>query len=193
MKRTFAAAAAVAMAGASVWLATAPADAKPAPPKPPKQDSATIKVVPKWTYEGGGKLAITTQCSGRKDVHVVSSKMLPHMVDLRGNGNLLVRVTDKTKPGKYSIALWCVPQKGHVDSRDLAWVKIVKRMPHFKQPAAPAVPRNFKAEVTVSSGPAVGKKPAHGTKKAKHGSKKPYNGPHLKKPYDGPNKPKIGY
>jgi hypothetical protein len=169
MKRTFAAAAAVAMAGASVWLATAPADAKPTPPKPPKLDSATIKVVPKWTYQGGGKLAITTQCPQRQDLHVVSSTMLPHLVALRGGGNLLVRVTDKTKPGKYSIALWCVAKNGLVDSLDSAWVKIVKRMPPFKQPPVPALPRHFKAKVTVSSGPPVVKKTSHSTKKPKNG------------------------
>jgi hypothetical protein len=176
MKRTFAAAAAVAMAGASVWLATAPADAKPSPPKPPKLDSATIKVVPKWTYQGDGRLAITTQCSQRQDLHVVSSTMLPHLVALRGGGNLLVRVTDKTKPGKYAIALWCVPKKGPVDSLDIAWVKVVKRMPAFKQPSEPALPRHFKAQVTVSSGPPVVKKTSHGTKKSKNGAKKSKKG-----------------
>ncbi len=172
MKRTFAAAVTVAMAGASVWLATAPADAKPTPPKPPEMDSATIKVVPKWTYQGDGKLAITTRCSQRQDLHVVSSTMLPHLLALRGGGNLLIRVTGKTKPGKYSIALWCVPKKGPVDSLDMAWVKIVKRMPPFKQPPTPALPRHFKANVTVSSAPPVVKKTSHGTKKSKKGPKK---------------------
>lgn len=176
MKRTFAAAVTVAMAGASVWLATAPADAKPKPPKPPTTDSATIKVVPKWTYQGNGKLAITTQCSQRQDTGVVSSTILPHPVALRSGENLLIRVTDKTKPGKYSIALWCVPKKGPVDSLDMAWVKIVKRMPPFKQPPEPALPRHFKANVTVSSGPPVVKKTSHDAKKNTHDAKKPKHG-----------------
>ncbi len=157
MKRTFAAVITAVLAMA--WLATGPAYAKPKP-KPPAQDSATIKVAPKWTYQGGGKLAVIARCSYRQDSRVVASKMLPRAVNLHGHPDLLINVTGKTKPGKYAIALWCVTRKGQVDALDMAWVKIVKRMPDFQQPSAPPLPRHFKANVTVQSGPPVA---AHGT------------------------------
>jgi hypothetical protein len=166
MKRTFATAVAVVMAGSSIWLAAAPAYAKPEPPKPQPQDTATIRVVPKWTYRGD-KIEITTKCSARKDLRVVSSKMLSHTVNLRGNGNLLIHVSDKTKPGKYSFTLWCVTKKGQVDSLDVKWTKIYTRLRGWKQPAPPRLLRHFKADVTVQSGPAAVVKTSHRDKKAK--------------------------
>jgi hypothetical protein len=169
MKRTFAAVVTVMMASASIWLAAAPAYAKP---KPPKVDIATIQVVPKWTYRGGGKLAVITKCSYRQDLRVVSSKMLPHPVNLRGTQTLLIRVTDKTKPGKYAIALWCVAKNGQVDALDAKTVKILARLRGWKQRPAPALPKCFMPAVTVPSGPAVVKKPSHAsTGKKSHGKK----------------------
>ena len=162
MKRTLAAAITVVMAGTSIWLATAPADARSKPPKPPVNYSATIKVRPKWTYQGDGKLAVTATCSQRLDLPVVTSKMLPYPVALRHGGNLLIHVTDKTKPGKYTIALWCVPKNGRVDALGMMSVKIVKRLPPFKQPRTPALPRHFKANATVYSGSPAVKKTSHG-------------------------------
>ncbi len=160
MKRTFAAVVTAVLASTSIWLAAGPADAKPSPPKPPPpQDSATIKVVPEWTYRGDGKLAVIAKCSYRQDLRVIWSRMLPRPVNLRGGGNLLIRVTNKTKPGKYSIAFWCVTQKGAVDAMDMTRVKVVERLPGWRQPPAPPLPRHFKANVTVSTGPAVVVKP----------------------------------
>jgi hypothetical protein len=152
MKRTFAAVVTAVLASTSVGLATGPAYAKP---KPPAQDSATIKVVPKWTYSGGGKLAVIDACSYRHDLHVVSSKMLPHPVNLRGRPDLLIEVTGKTKPGKYAITLSCVTKGGQVDAADMTWVKVQKRLSQFRQPRQPTLPRHFKATVTVESGPLV--------------------------------------
>jgi hypothetical protein len=179
MERTLAAAITVMMAGTSIWLATAPADARPKPPAPPVDDSATIKVLPKWTYQGDGKLAVMATCSQRQDIRVVTSKMLPYPVDLRQAGNLRINVTDKTKPGKYAITVWCVQKNGYVDAFNMTSVKIVKHLPPFKQPRTPALPRHFKAAVTVSSGPPVVKKTSHGKKthsKKTHSKKKPKKG-----------------
>src|SRR6202034_3822330 len=113
-------------------------------------------------YQGGGKLAVITKCSDRQDLRVVSSKMLPHPINLRGTQSLLIRVTDKTNPGKYAIALWCVTKKGQVDALDVKTVKILKRLHGWKQRPAPALPKCFMPAVTVQSGPPVVKKPSHG-------------------------------
>lgn len=152
MKRTVAAIGTAVVASTSIWLASAPADAKPKP-KPPKQDIATIRVVPKWTYEGGGKVAVMTKCSYRQDLRVVSSKMLSGPVEVRGSGNLLIQVTGKTKPGKYTIALSCVTKAGQVDALAVTRVKVLKVLAYWNQPPAPPLPKHFKANVTVQSGP----------------------------------------
>lgn len=149
MKRTLAAAAAAAVACTSIGLAAAPAEAK----SRPRPDIATIKVVPGWTYQGGGHFAVTAKCSYRQDLPVVWSKMLPRPVNLRHGGNLLIRVTDKTTPGKYAIVLWCVTKNGQVDALAMQRVKVLKRLPNWNQPFEPALPRHFKANVTVQSGP----------------------------------------
>ncbi len=154
MKRTFAAIVTMVLASTSVWLATGPAYAKP---KPPAQDTATMQVVPKWTYQGG-KLAVMVRCAYPNDYRVVSSKMLPGAVNLRFHPHLLIEVTNKTKPGKYAIALWCVTKQGLVDALGMVWVNIRERLPHFRQPAAPPLPRHFKPNVTVKSGPPAAKK-----------------------------------
>ena len=162
MKGTFAAVITAVMAGTSIWLAAAPADAAYAKPKPPALPRATIQVVPKWTYRDGGKLAVIATCSQRRDLRVIMSKMLRHPVTLHKGGNLLIKVTKKTNAGKYTMALWCVNPHGQVDAMDVKSVKILKRMAHFKQPAPPRLPKHFKASVTVQSGPPAR---AHGKKK----------------------------
>src|ERR1019366_8955580 len=117
MKRTLAAAITALLTGTSIWLGSAPADARSKPPKQPVNHSATIKVLTRWTYQGDGKLAVKASCSQRLDLAVVRSKMLPYPVSLRHGGNLLINVTDKTKPGRYAIALWCVPKGGRVHAQ----------------------------------------------------------------------------
>jgi hypothetical protein len=179
MKRTLAAAVTALMAGTSIWMATAPAEARSQPPRPQVNNSATIKALPKWTYQGNGKLAVTASCSKRLDLAVVSSKMLPYSVNLRHGGNLLIMVTDKTKPGKYTITLWCVPKGGRVDALDVMSVKIMKRLPSFKQPRTPALPRHFHASVTVRSGPPAVRTTSHG--KNKHSMNTPCGCMHRKK------------
>jgi hypothetical protein len=166
MKRTFAAVAAV-TAGTSIWLATAPAYARP---KPATMPSATIQVVPKWTYQGGGKLAVITVCSERGDLHVVASKLLRHPVALHGR-NLLIQVTNKTKPQKYAITLWCVAKSGLTDAMDVKWVKVLKRLPGWKQRPAPHLPPHFKPNVTVQSGPPAAVKASHGKGPKRHAKK----------------------
>ena len=42
----------------------------PQPPAP----SATLRVVPRWTYQGSGKLAVIAGCSQRGDARVIGSK-----------------------------------------------------------------------------------------------------------------------
>jgi hypothetical protein len=165
MKRTLAAAITAMMAGTSIWLASAPADARSKPPKPPVHHSATIKVLTRWTYQGDGKLAVTANCSQRRDLAVVRSTMLPYPVKLRHGGNLLINVTDKTKPGKYAIALWCAPKDGRVNAVDVMSVKIMKRLTPFRQPRTPALPRHFHPCVTVRSGPPAARTTSPGKNK----------------------------
>lgn len=162
MKRTLAAAITALMAGTSIWLASAPADARSKPAEPQVNHSATIKALTRWTYQGDGKLAVTANCSQRRDLAVVRSKMLPYPVKLRHGGDLLINVTDKTKPGKYAIALTCAPKGGQVNAADVMSVKIMKRLAPFKQPRTPALPRHFHASVTVRSGPPAARTPAPG-------------------------------
>jgi hypothetical protein len=167
MKRTFAAAVAAVTAGTSIWLATVPANARP---KPAAIPSATVQVVPKWTYQGGGKLAVITACSQRGDLHVVTSKLLGHPVALPGR-NLLIRVTNKTKPQKYTITLWCVAKSGLVDAMDMKWAKVLKRLPDWEQQPAPHLPRHFKPDVTVQSDPPAVVKTSHGKRHKGHAKK----------------------
>ena len=89
MKRTFAVAVAAVTASTSVWL------------------TATLRVVPRWTYQDGGKLAVIAGCSQRGDVPVISSKLLPRPVRMSKGRSLLIKVTGKTKSEKYEIVLLC--------------------------------------------------------------------------------------
>jgi hypothetical protein len=137
--------AAVAAAG-STWLATAPASAKPAP-KPP---AATLRIMPQWTYLGGGEFAVTTKCLARKDSRVIFSHLLHRPVVVPGAGNLLIRVTGKTKPGKYAIGLECADGR-RVDAVTVKTVTVRKQLPGWIT-APPSLPRNFKPDLIVRTG-----------------------------------------
>src|SRR5260370_35923979 len=123
MKRTFAVVIMGVTAGTSIALAApgnassaapaAPAAsvsvlAASAKPKPQVMPSATLRVVPSWTYRDDGKLAVIATCSDRKGLRVITSRMLRHPVLLRKRGNLLIKLTSKIKTGKYTIVLSCV-------------------------------------------------------------------------------------
>jgi uncharacterized protein (DUF2147 family) len=63
LKRTFAAAVAAVTASTSMWMtATMTACAAMAKPAAP---TAALGVVPRWTYQDGGKLAVIAGCSQR--------------------------------------------------------------------------------------------------------------------------------
>ena len=151
MKRTFAAAVAAVTASTSMWLtATMAASAAMAKPAAP---TATLRVVPRWTYQDGGKLAVIAGCSQRGDVRVISSKLLPRPVRMSKGSSLLITITGKIKPGKYAIALLCEDKHNQPDSVDVKKVRIYKVLGAFQQPDQPVLPSAFKPDVTVSSGP----------------------------------------
>ena len=153
MRRTLAV---VVTAGAIVGLAgTGTAAAAPMP-------KATLRVVPGWTYQGSGKLAVITACSQRGDVPVVGSKLLPEPVTLRTGHNLEIKITDKTRPGKYTINLFCTRKGKEIDSAAMKKVRILKILGGFWQPDAPRLPKHFKPDVTVSSGPPPPVRKKHG-------------------------------
>ena len=165
MKRTFAAVIAAVTASTSIWLAAAAtAGARPGPAAP----SATLRVVPAWTYQDGGKIAVIAACSERADLRVVTSKMLPRPVTLRKGGKLLIKLTHKTHPGKYAIMLFCMGKNKQIDAVDMKSVRIRKLLGGFWQPDPPALPKHFTPNVTVSSGPPAPAKAAHHKKKKGH-------------------------
>ena len=164
MKRTIAAAIAAVTAGTSMWLAASaagaatatgattaagPTAARPGSPSP----SATLRVVPGWTYQDGGKLAVIAGCSQRGDVRVIGSKLLPRPIRMSKGKNLLIKLTGKTKPGKYAIALLCEDKHQVPDSVDVKWVRIYTVLGAFRQPDQPLLPDHFTPDVTVSAGP----------------------------------------
>jgi hypothetical protein len=155
MRRTLAV---VVTAGAIAGLAGAgTAAAAPLP-------RATLRVVPGWTYQGSGKLAVITACSQRGDVPVVGSKMLPEPVTMRTGRNLEIKITDKTRPGRYTINLFCTGKSGKrqvIDSAAAKRVRILKVLGGFWQPDMPGLPKHFKPDVTVSSGPPPPAKKPH--------------------------------
>jgi hypothetical protein len=151
MKRTFAAVIAVVTAGTSISLAAAGAAA--ARPGTAPAPTATLRVVPAWTYQDGGKIAVIAACSARTDLRVVTSRMLPGPVTLSTGGNLLIKLTHKTDPGKYAIMLFCMGTNKQIDTMDRKSVRIREILRGFRQPDAPALPKHFKPNVTVSSGP----------------------------------------
>jgi hypothetical protein len=161
MKRTVAAAL---TAGVIMGLAGSPAmpAARAAAAKPTPMPRATLHVRPGWTYAGGGKLAVTASCSQRGDQRVVGSKMLARPVTLGKGPNLLIKLTDKTHPGKYTINLFCIGKNKQIDSAVLKKVRILKLLGGFWQPDAPRLPKHFRADVTVSTGPPPRPKAGHG-------------------------------
>lgn len=178
MKRTLAAAVTAGviavLAGpvlAGPVLAAPAAWAKEARPAP--MPHATLRVAPGWTYQGSGKLAVIASCSRRGDLPVVGSKLLPRLVALRKGPNLLIKITDKTRPGKYVINVFCTGKHQQIDSVATKKVRILKLLGDFWQPDAPGLPKHFKPDVTVSSGPPARAKGGHGSKSAKpgHGKK----------------------
>jgi hypothetical protein len=134
---------------AAIMLAAWPAPAFSA--AAPRLPSAAISIVPKWTYRGSGKLAVIARCSRGPDLRVVSSKMLRRPVNMPRRGNLLIRVTGATKPGRYTIAVWCVTRRGQVDAMDVKWVTIRGRLKGAKTRRPPGLPRHFRPRVTVST------------------------------------------
>ena len=158
LKRSIAAAIAAVTAGISMWLAASaagaataagPAAATPGPPSP----SATLRVVPGWTYQDGGKLAVIAGCSQRGDVRVIGSKLLPRKIRMTKGKNLLIKLTGKTKPGKYTIVLLCEDKHQVPDSVDVKSVRIYTVLGAFQQPDQPLLPNHFTPDVTVSAGP----------------------------------------
>jgi cytidylate kinase len=147
MKLTIAAVVTAVVATGSAWLATAPAHAKPAP-KPP---TATLRIMPRWTYLGGGKFAVATKCSERKDLRVIFSPLLYRPVVVPGAGKLLMQVTGKTKPGKYAIGLECVDRR-QVDAVVIKTVTVRKRLAGWAMASPPRLPRHFKPDLTVRTG-----------------------------------------
>jgi hypothetical protein len=101
LKRTIAAAVTAVTAGTSIWLAAtagaAPAAgtaaARPGSPTP----SATLHVVPRWTYRDGGKLAVIAGCSQRGDVRVIGSKLLPRPIRMSKGKNLLIKLRPRPR------------------------------------------------------------------------------------------------
>jgi hypothetical protein len=65
--------------------------------------------------------------------------------------------------------LLCVNSHHQVDAIDEKQVKILKRLGRFKQPSPPALPKHFKANVTVTAGPPAPAPKPHGKKKAAKG------------------------
>jgi len=153
LKRTFAAAVVAVTASTSMCLAATMAAGPAMARQTPSVPSATLRVVPRWTYQGGGKLAVIVGCSQRGDARVISSKMLPRSIRMSKGRNLLIKVTRKTKPGKYKIVLLCEDRHKQPDSVDVKTIRIYKVLRAFQQPDQPLLPSHFKPDVTVSSGP----------------------------------------
>jgi hypothetical protein len=97
-------------------------------------------------------------------VPVVGSKLLPRPVTLRTGHNLEIKITDKTRPGKYTINLFCTRKGKEIDSAAMKKVRILKILGGFWQPDAPRLPKHFKPDVTVSSGPPPPAKKPHSIK-----------------------------
>jgi Na+/H+ antiporter NhaA len=148
MKRAFAAVATAVAASASICLATAPAYAKPVP----KQSTAVLLVAPPWTYAGGGEFAVTAKCSVRSDLRVVFSPLLYRPVAVPGAGRLLIRVTAKSTPGKYTIGLLCVNHRAVADAVAIKTVTVRRQLAGWSMTSPRALPRHFKPNLTVQTG-----------------------------------------
>jgi hypothetical protein len=158
MKRTIAAAVTAVAATGSISLATTPAYAKPAPTPP----TATLRIMPQWTYLDGGEFAVVTKCSARKDLRVIFSPLLYRPVVVPGAGNQLIRVTGKTKPGRYAMGLECVDQ-GQVDAVVIKTVTVRKKLAGWIMASPPSLPRHFRPDLTVQTGvrQVIVRAPAH--------------------------------
>ena len=161
MKRTLAAAATAVTAGAAIWLAGVPAYAQPTVHQT-AQPSGRVWVRPATTYAGGGRFAVMAWCSGPRDARVLVTPVLPHAVVMPKKGPLEVKVTNKTKPGTYSINFWCVNSHGQTEAIDTATVTILLRLKGWKQHWQP-LPPGFRPAATVNSGPPAPPKPRPGT------------------------------
>lgn len=153
MKRALFAAVAAIAAATSIGRVGATAATTATTRSMAAQPSATLRVVPKWTYQGSGKIAVITACSNRADIRVITSRMLPGPVTLRKAGDLLIKVTNQTNPGKYRIMLMCVGNHQQADAADMKLVRILKVLKDFRQPDPPPLPVHFKPAVIVSTGP----------------------------------------
>ena len=120
--------------GLTATMAASAALAKAAAP------TATLRVVPGWTYRDGGTLAVIAGCSQRGDVRVISLKLLPRPVRMSKGSSLLIKVT-----GRETVRIYMV-------------------LGAFQQPDQPALPSAFKPEVTVSSGQPAATHPKPGQK-----------------------------
>ena len=72
---------------------------------------------------------------------------------LRKGGNLLIKLTGRTHPGKYTIMPLCTGKYQQVDAISVKTVRIYKLIGGFRQPDPSALPKHFKPDVTVNSGP----------------------------------------
>ncbi len=131
------------LAGASLWLGGGLAHAS---------TTASIKISAAWTYNNGGKLAVTVACPVSGDLRVVYSNILTGQVDMRNGGNLLIEVTDKTKAGRYGIELLCEASGGRAVAFGEKWIKVIQPLSGWHMRSAPALPAHFKPNVTVETG-----------------------------------------
>ena len=72
-------------------------------------------------------------CSLRGDVRVIGSKLLPRPIRMSKGKNLLIKLTGKTKPGKYTIVLLCEDKHQVPDSVDVKSVRIYTVLGAFQQ------------------------------------------------------------
>jgi hypothetical protein len=149
MKRTLAAAIAAATAGNSMGLAGAPAYATPNTEPMP---SARVWVQPATTYAGGGKFGVMSWCSEPQDLRMIITPILPHAVSLHKTGPLLIKVTNKTKPGQYNVTLWCINSHHQTDAIDVTQVTVQKRLKGWQQHWQ-GLPGYLRPTVTANSGP----------------------------------------
>jgi len=80
-------------------------------------------------------------------VPVAGSKLLPEPVTMLTGHNLEIKITDKTRPGKYTINLFCTRKAGKrqlIDSAVMKRVRILKILGGFRQPDQPGLPKQFK-------------------------------------------------
>jgi hypothetical protein len=151
MKRTWTAAISAAIAGTSIGLAGAPAYAMPKPQAEP-MPSARLWIQPSKTYAGGGQFGVMSWCSQHQDLRVIITPILPHAVNLHKTGPLLIKVTNKTRPGQYNVTLWCINSQHQTDAIDVTQVTVQTRLKGWKQHWA-GLPEHFRPTVMANSAP----------------------------------------